>query len=834
MGKGRSSALATLVCDEVAAGGEPVTVGVAMPPGALPADASAALRGPDGVPRPVQSTRLMRWPDGSAKWLLLDFIADDEGEWRVTREAPAAPRYPLEISPDRFAWLGRERRLSAHGLPFEGRLTFVDAVGLPIEVEIDRDSAVVEAAGPIRGTVRFDGTIGDLRVRVRVTGWTRRPETCVEITLHNPNPAVHAGGRWDLGDRGSQCFVDFGVRFEVPIDGPRTWRAHADAPFEPLDAGLVKVFQASSGGERWQSINHVNRHGEVPLAFRGWRGTADGADYEGRRATPEVCAEGIDGTTVRVTVSEFWQNFPKVLQLDAGSIRVGLWPAEHGDLHELQGGERKRHVVWLSESPRPLDSAHASCGPVQPPSEIAASGAVGPLSLSEADDARVRAHLAVIVEPERGLAARRELIDEYGWRHYGDLYGDHEAVRHPGAEPMVSHYNNQYDCIDALLLQYLRTGDRQWFALACPLARHVMDVDLYHTDGDRAAFNRGMFWHTDHYLPAHTATHRSYSVGNADENGGKSYGGGPSNEHNYPSGILLYYGLTGDPEAAAVVRQLGDWVVAMEDGSTTIFSLLDGHPTGFASQTAFPDFHGPGRGAGNTINAACEAFRLDGCRANLAFAERIIRRCVHPSQDLAELDLLDAENRWSYTVFLKFLSRYLDLKREFGERDRMYYYARDTFVHFGRWMVEHEQPSTTHVERLEHHTETWAAQDLRKASVVEQAAVYVGPDERVRMLEWAGDAFDAALAELSGWATATKCRPLILAIHPAISRAYASRHGRDAPRFDEPHDHDFGAPKSFVRQRTRAIRGLRTYRGAMRAAMAALSPRAWRRVREPW
>ncbi len=42
---------------------------------------------------------------------------------------------------------------------------------------------------------------------------------------------------------------------------------------------------------------------------------------------------------------------------------------------------------------------------------------------------------------------KRERVDEYGWRHFGDLYADHEAVRDPGPQPLVSHYNNQYDAL---------------------------------------------------------------------------------------------------------------------------------------------------------------------------------------------------------------------------------------------------------------------------------------------------------------------------------------------------------------------------------------------------
>ena len=106
--------------------------------------------------------------------------------------------------------------------------------------------------------------------------------------------------------------------------------------------------------------------------------------------------------------------------------------------------------------------------------------------------------------------ARREVIDEYGWRNYGEIYADHEAAYYNGPRPVVSHYNNQYDVVYGTLFHFLRTGGRRWFELAAPLARHVIDIDIYHTDRDKSAYNRGLFWHTFHYVDVDTGTHRSY------------------------------------------------------------------------------------------------------------------------------------------------------------------------------------------------------------------------------------------------------------------------------------------------------------------------------------
>ena len=68
------------------------------------------------------------------------------------------------------------------------------------------------------------------------------------------------------------------------------------------------------------------------------------------------------------------------------------------------------------------------------------------------------------------------------------------------------------------------------------LASHVTDIDIYHTDRDKAAYNSGLFWHTFHYVAAGKSTHRSYP-----RHATGVCGGGPANEHNYTAGLLLHY-----------------------------------------------------------------------------------------------------------------------------------------------------------------------------------------------------------------------------------------------------------------------------------------------------
>ena len=107
-------------------------------------------------------------------------------------------------------------------------------------------------------------------------------------------------------------------------------------------------------------------------------------------------------------------------------------------------------------------------------------------------------------------------------------------------------------------------------------------------------------------------------------------------------------------------------------------------------------------------------YQLTGERRYLDKAEQIIRRVVHPADDIAALNLLDAERKWFYTMFLQALGDTWTSRTSGSERDRMYAWARASLLHYARWMADHEYPYLDKPEILEFPTETWAAQDIRK------------------------------------------------------------------------------------------------------------------------
>ena len=95
-------------------------------------------------------------------------------------------------------------------------------------------------------------------------------------------------------------------------------------------------------------------------------------------------------------------------------------------------------------------------------------------------------------------------------------------------------------------------------------------------------------------------------------------------------GTYYYHYLTGDLDAQDAVKGLAGWVVAMDDGRRSAFRLLDHGATGLASRTYQDEFHGPGRGSGNSINALLDAWLASNDNRYMTKVEELIQRCIHP------------------------------------------------------------------------------------------------------------------------------------------------------------------------------------------------------------
>ncbi|MCF2947740.1 hypothetical protein L0668_06460 [Paraglaciecola aquimarina] len=583
----------------------------------------------------------------------------------------------------------------------------------------------------------------------------------IKYNLHNPKAAEHKGGLWDLGDPNSFNFNNLSLKLDNTEAQPLEYSTSLDEELSSIENEAICISQHASGGDNWQSPVHVDKSNKVPLTKNGFDVTQqDQLIATGSRATPTLRF----ANRLQLTQTHFWQNFPSSITAHNQSISFDFFPAQKDSSYELQGGEKKTHEIWLSSIENDnLAWVHSPTSVKLPDTWLTKTHFAQLMSFSSVPP-NWQTLINNSLDSNHNFFEKREQLDEFGWRNFGDLYADHETAEHTGKDIFVSHYNNQYDPVLGFLKQYLHSGDNRWFELADDLAKHVVDIDIYHTQKDKVEYNGGLFWHTDHYLQAYTSSHRSYSQHQpSDAYQDHAGGGGPGGQHCYTTGLAMHYMLTASEPSKQAVLTLTNWITHVYESSGTCLELLlafkNRSLAGFKNH--FTGQYPLDRGTANYVIALLDSFELTQEQDYLHRAEHVLKNSFHPNEDINSRNLEDVENTWFYTVLLQAVCKYLAIKESMHQLDDYFYYCRDSLLNFARWMTVYENPYLEKPDILEYPNDTWTAQDLRKVQIF-AAAYYYSPIENIVFLNKAKYFQDDILNRLNSSATKTYTRIMVL------------------------------------------------------------------------
>jgi hypothetical protein len=247
-----------------------------------------------------------------------------------------------------------------------------------------------------------------------------------------------------------------------------------------------------------------------------------------------------------------------------------------------------------------------------------------------------------------------------------------------------------------------------------------------------------------------------------------------------------------------------------------------------------PDYHGPGRGAGNAISVLLDAWLASGRNSYIDFAEVLINRTVHPEDALADRDLNNFELRWSYTVYLQQLARYLLLTEGVDRPGAMRDYVAASLAHYADWIVDHELFSLDYPERLEFPTETWAAQELRKGNVLLAAAQFVDANRASQYRQRGQAILTRAWQKLMSFESRSYTRPQAIGLQQGYIEKHFSAVPPRLPRSLRP-GLLFKGPIAFQPQRATIRAGLRSPLSIARMSIHAICrARWWRILRRDW
>jgi hypothetical protein len=465
----------------------PAAASVPLPRGRVSRPEATWLATRDGRAAPAQMRALERWPDGSVRWLLVDFLADVAAGGKATYtlrddKAPAAGDGPrIRAEPDGEGG---------------GRV----------------DTGVLRATVPARGGAWLtEVAVGDVRPgpialpTLAVDGAPAAPPTRERVTLETEGPVrteLLATGRYPQGMAWELRIAAFAGQPFLRLRHSLTNVADAHyAPVRSLALALPGRFTSAAlgvdGGER--TIAPLDAAHEL-VHLDAMPALLDGA-RAGRHADGWARASG-GGIAVTVVGRDFWQEYPKAIRVAPDRLAIDLFAGRDAPI-QFGSGAAKTHEVWVALEPEghatpPADLAAALAAPrvALPAAEwIVASRALPQALDPRAPGARdFLARLATAYARYRDRTRTEEWDDGlpipceerrtehrrvglYGLFTWGDWqfpgYRDH--VR--GCDGWG---NLEYDLPQVLGLAWVATGSRAFYDGFLASARHYRDVDVIH------------------------------------------------------------------------------------------------------------------------------------------------------------------------------------------------------------------------------------------------------------------------------------------------------------------------------------------------------------------
>jgi len=529
-----------------------VSTGVPFPLGHLAHADSVRVVDAAGKPVPCQTRVLNEWPDGSVRWLLVEFpvslAAKAKAQFALeygNSVAPPKPASPMRVEetdetvtvttgPMRLllgktspklldkVWLDAD----ANGRFDDAELLIAQGIRHQVAVR-EMDSANVITSPNATKTVVVEDR-GPLRCSIRVSG---------QHTNDDGTPLLAYDARIHACANSSRLKTFFTFTNVSPKVCPQTSSyserneySHLFVHEVSLGGDLVGSNAAVVGGDKGDVVG--KQVGLYQVREDAFDVTVDGGAPETRAERAPGWAD-LSGARGGLTIAarNFWQLFPKSLEVGGGRWRVGLWPAQAREPFRATQGMAKRHELLLEFHP----GAYAGNGPTLHAQAQRPLMAIAPTKWycdSRGFGCIVAAADSPFPRWEEGEKRNAETVHLQnaipGMRDYGDWYmGPGKGGRAWG--------DLEYDLAHAYFMAFVRGGDRRFFDAAERAVRHFMDIDTVHfsTLPGRSGV-----------ICCHSPEHTGF------------FGGGG---HGWLHSFFEYYCLTGDRRALEVGRGMADF-----------------------------------------------------------------------------------------------------------------------------------------------------------------------------------------------------------------------------------------------------------------------------------
>jgi len=574
----------------------PVPRGGSVPEGYL-------VEAPDGGIAYAASRALTHWPEGSPRWVQLDFPAGGAGDY-VVHAVPeiAARRDLLDATASHLPVAKRQE---------DGR-TIVEVGRLCVALDPAADAPVASILWNNRELIgdgwRFD-VVDEAGQSFPLIG---NPDAVVTIEADSPQRVQLM---WETTHAQSLLAVRFRVEFLAGVEGfslsyqffhktpgrieLQLRSMAADFPLaitgkavivQPCHSnlGLRRIVRAehaiTTHLDRSRFAPHVKQASELDDDF-DYPSFLRGTELD----TGSAVAVESDDVAVLFAMRDFEYQRPKTLTVKPDGFTVGIWPEAAGPLVLPQGRSTRQVFSLLFADPATVDSTLIAPAALrlEPTTawlhneDSAHAGATWDQSRLLDEAAPGAAFFSYLLRTATG---RFETVPEMF--HYGDTPDAGYTIAYPstGRTPgergdyryaAGSHTlhglaetchtlppvwsNNEYDAIYCLALEALRNRNAAVRHKLTAAARHQIEVDFVHYSDH---------WQQHRSTPQHSYDHVTMMSSI------------PS--HQWTQGLYYYYALTGDDDVPEIVRAICDFNIAFIERDELSFSFSFNRELGWA------------------------------------------------------------------------------------------------------------------------------------------------------------------------------------------------------------------------------------------------------------
>ena len=565
---------------------EAVCSGVPFSKGVLAPNEPMHIQTRDGKAVPTQTRILACWPDGSVRWLLVQFLADcspnAEAEYFLKHGPGPASAATLSVRD------GADRVVVDTGAiqatVSKSDLTVLDDVwrvedgskkrvlagGTPMVFEVD--GGVAHSSPNVRPELVAVEEEGPVRATIRVVGWLEGPDG-KQLYRLDTRLRFYAGQSYVQGD---YTFVCLGkpdvhnvkeIRMELrPEIGP--------APRFVLPGGC----EGELAGDRPALIT-VDRE----MVCR--TGVGDDLEISQKPLAGWATVAGAE-SGLGVAIRDFRHLNPKAIELSRGRVALALWSPRAGEVLRLGRTRAKTHRILFDfrsagdvASPDRLRAFQEPLIVTTTPEYLCSTDALG--TLSPAGAPQTAAYDKVVKGMFRTLRNQRETLPlENGMLHYGDYY-------HGGYGNKATRGDLEYDTAHACFLLYARSGDRDYYNFAVASNQHFIDMDVNQENGQQRFHGYG----------DRAESHEAPTTG-------LEWG------HVFTDGPVDAYYFTGDERTLEAVRMIADVTATIADGEG--FGRIRGIFAGAERQLGWP------------LAALCRAYEVTGDKRYLDASAKVV------------------------------------------------------------------------------------------------------------------------------------------------------------------------------------------------------------------